>query len=175
VFSYPSIHWSLSEIAARLAQGIVALRVDPVHVVAHSLGGLATLEMLTRYPDVPVRRVVLLGTSCAGSRAAQGLARSKIGRALVGKAINQWEPEHGRVAAGRFEVGMIAGTLPLGLGQWVASLSKPHDGAVCVAETRMPGLRDHLTLRVSHSGLIVSARVMQQVVGFLEHGHFTRA
>jgi hypothetical protein len=36
-------------------------------------------------------------------------------------------------------------------------------------------LRDHLTMPVSHSALLVSARVTRQIVHFLEHGHFARA
>ena len=172
VFSYASIRRSLTDIASHLAQAIVALGTAPVHVVAHSLGGLVTLEMLSRHPELPVGRVVLLGTSCAGSRAAQGLARSKVGRAMVGAAITQWQPERGPIAAQKFEVGMIAGTLRIGLGQWVACLPRPHDGAVSVDETRMPGLRDHITVPVSHSGMILSGRVMQHIVRFLEHGRF---
>jgi len=69
---------------------------------------------------------------------------------------------------------MIAGTRRFGLGQLFTRLPAPHDGAVCVDETRLPGLRDHLSLPVSHSGMIVSARVTRQVCSFLEQGHFTR-
>ena len=173
-FSYPSIRLPLDEIASRLAQAVSALRTSPVHLVAHSLGGLVVLDMLALHPDLPIGRVVLLATPCAGSRTAQRLARWKTTRALIGKAILQWQPERGLTSAQAFEVGMIAGTRRFGLGQLFTRLPAPHDGAVCVDETRLPGLRDHLSLPVSHSGMIVSARVTRQVCSFLEQGHFTR-
>jgi hypothetical protein len=57
----------------------------------------------------------------------------------------------------------------------VLKLPQPNDGAVTVAETRLPGLRDHLVLSVTHTGLLVSARVAREVCAFLTHGHFTHA
>jgi pimeloyl-ACP methyl ester carboxylesterase len=171
-FSYSSTRLPLAEIASRLAHAVTASATPRVHLLAHSLGGLAALHMLALHRDLPVGRVVLLGTPCVSSRAAQQLGASRFGRTLIGQAILQWQPEHGIVAAQAFEIGMIAGTMPLGLGRLVARLSAPHDGAVCVDETRLPGLRDHVTMPVSHSGMIVSARVMRQVCSFLENGHF---
>ena len=174
-FSYSSTRLPLAEITSRLAHAVTACAAPRVHILAHSLGGLAALDMLAQHPDLPVARVVLLGTPCISSRAAQQLGASKLGRSLIGQAILEWQPDRGIAAAGAFEIGMIAGTMRVGLGQLVARLSAPHDGAVCVDETRLPGLRDHLTVPVSHSGMIVSTRVMRQVCNFLEHGHFARA
>jgi hypothetical protein len=38
----------------------------------------------------------------------------------------------------------------------------------------MPGLRDHLCLPLSHSGMMLSGRVAHEIRSFLELGHFTR-
>jgi pimeloyl-ACP methyl ester carboxylesterase len=174
-FSYASTRLALDEIASRLAQAVIAQQVPCVHLVAHSLGGLVVLDMLARHPDLPIGRAVLMGTPCTSSRTARQLAGSKTGRNLIGKAILQWQPQRGLAAARAFEIGMIAGTVPLGLGRLFARLPPPHDGAVCVDETRLPGLRDHLAIPVSHSGLLVSPRVTRQICSFLEQGHFTHA
>ena len=174
-FSYPSTRLALDEIASRLAHAVTALQASRVHLVAHSLGGLVVLDMLALHPGLPIGRVVLMGTPCCGSRTAQQLARTKTGRNLLGEAILQWQPERGTAAVRAFEIGMIAGTVPLGLGRLLARLPAPHDGAVCVDETRLAGLRDHLTMPVSHSGLLVSSRVTRQICNFLEQGHFARA
>ncbi|TZF82342.1 esterase/lipase family protein, partial [Cognatilysobacter lacus] len=45
------------------------MRSAPCHVVAHSLGGLVTLTALEREPDLPVLRVVCLGSPLCGSAA----------------------------------------------------------------------------------------------------------
>lgn len=174
-FSYASTHLPLDEIASRLAHAVTALQVPNVHLVGHSLGGLVVLDMLALHPDLPIGRVVLMGTPCTGSRTAQQIARSKAGRRLLGEALLQWQPERGIAAARAFEVGMIAGTVPLGLGRLLVRLPAPHDGAVCLEETQLPGLRDHLAMAVSHSGLLVSSRVARQISNFLEQGHFTHA
>jgi pimeloyl-ACP methyl ester carboxylesterase len=173
-FSYPSIRLGLDEIASRLARFVAKLQAPRAHFVGHSLGGLVVLNMLALNAQVPAGRVVLLGSPVAGSRAAEQLARSGAGRVLVGRALPDWRAERGAAVAARLEVGMIAGTVRLGLGRFVTDLPLPNDGVVCLDETRMPGLRDHLTLPLSHSGMIVSSRVARQIHNFLELGHFAR-
>ena len=51
----------------------------------------------------------------------------------------------------------------------------PHDGTVSVAETRVPGLADHVVVRASHSGLLFSDEVVRQVAGFLRGDGFEHA
>jgi pimeloyl-ACP methyl ester carboxylesterase len=174
-FSYPSIRMPLDEIASALARFVAAHGLRQPHFVAHSLGGLVVLALLARHPELAVGRVVLLGSPVAGSKAARQLARSTAGRALLGRAVLEWKPELAVAALARCEVGMIAGTVRVGLGRMLVRLPVPNDGCVCIDETRMPGLRDHLTLRLSHSAMMVSARAAGQIRHFLEHGHFAQS
>jgi len=125
-------------------------------------------------PQMPVGRVVLLGTPATGSRVAHRLARSTVARALIGRALLEWRPERGTVVAAMCDVGMIAGTLRFGIGSFLLDLPAPNDGVVCLEETRMSGLCDHLEMHLSHSGMIVSSRATNQICHFLEHGHFAR-
>jgi pimeloyl-ACP methyl ester carboxylesterase len=173
-FSYPSMRLGLDEIASRLARFIAVLNVPRAHLVGHSLGGLVVLNMLASNPPLSAGRVVLLGTPVAGSCVAEHMAHHPGGRALIGRALLDWRAERGAAAAAQFEVGMIAGTVRFGLGSLFVKLPLPNDGVVCVDETRMPGLRDHLALPVSHSGMIVSTRVAREICSFLELGHFAR-
>ena len=41
-----------------------------------------------------------------------------------------------------------------------------------MAETRIPGARDHVTLPVTHAGLLTAQAVADEVVSFLRHGAF---
>ena len=173
-FSYLSVRLGLDDIAAKLARFVAGLGEPRVHLVGHSLGGLAILDMLALHPEVPAGRIVLLGSPCMGSSAARHIARSRTGRAVVGRALLDWLPERGIAVANRFEVGMIAGTARFGVGTFLAPLTRPNDGVVCLDETRMPGLRDHLALPLTHSVLFVSPRASRQVCHFLEHGRFAR-
>ena len=163
-FGYASVAGGPDTAIPRLVE---RLRGEPVHVVAHSLGGLVTLTALERHPELPVRRVVCLGSPLCGSAAANGLPGrvwSAASAPLLRRGCAAW--------AGRPEVGMIAGNVPMGLGRYVGRFQEDNDGTVTVAETRLPGLADHTVLAASHSGLLFSADVARQAVAFLQRGRF---
>ena len=61
-----------------------------------------------------------------------------------------------------------------GLGPLFVSLPGENDGVVTVEETRIEGLRDHLVLPVSHTGMLMSEPVAAQTATFLESGGFRR-
>jgi hypothetical protein len=54
----------------------------------------------------------------------------------------------------------------------VVDFDEANDGTVAVSETRLPGAKAHIVLPVSHSGMLLSARVAHEVGQFLELGHF---
>lgn len=166
--AYPTVRGGPASAIPGLAR---AAGQGPCHLVAHSLGGLVTLTALEQHPDLPVQRVVCLGSPLCGSAAANGVARLPlVGRALgrsrdlLRAGCTPWR--------GRAEVGMVAGTLALGLGQFLGHFEGPSDGTVAVAETRLDGLADHLVVRTSHTGLVLSPVVAHQVIAFLRDGRF---
>lgn len=158
---------------ARIRQ---ALRDAPgTHVVAHSLGGLLALQALRDLPATGIGRVVCLGTPLAGSRAADGVCRRVPGgRRMLGKHLDLLLAGAGELPPS-VEVGEIAGCKPMGLGGFFAAFEGPHDGTVALAETRAPGLRDHIVIAASHSGLILSPQAVRQTVHFLRDGRFDHA
>jgi hypothetical protein len=133
------------------------------------------MHTLARFPQLPIGRVVLLGCPVTGSRAVEYLARTAAGRAIVGRALREWLPERAAAVMAAFEIGMIAGTRRFGVGSLLVPLPRPNDGVVCVDETRLPGLHDHMTLPLSHSGLIFSAYATHEIDHFLQHGHFAHS
>jgi hypothetical protein len=60
----------------------------------------------------------------------------------------------------------------MGLGRLFHRFDEDSDGTVAVSETRMPGATDHMTLPVSHTGLLMSARVAREAGAFITHGRF---
>lgn len=172
-YSYPSMKLTLDENEKRLAQYCRNLEVPRLHFVGHSLGGLIVLHLLERERGLAPGRVVLIGTPVAGSYAAERLARLPGGRAALGRSMRAWlASPRPAVDAGR-DIGVIAGRLPVGLGRIVAPrLPGPSDGVVSVAETRLPGMRDHVVLNVNHTGMLLSALVARQIGEFLRHGAF---
>jgi hypothetical protein len=77
-----------------------------------------------------------------------------------------------RIAPAGVEVGMVAGSVPHGLGALVAGFDGAHDGTVAVDETRAPWLADHVVLPVSHTAMLLSPPVLAAVLAFLASGRF---
>jgi hypothetical protein len=68
---------------------------------------------------------------------------------------------------------MIAGSRSFGLGLLLGGLGEPGDGTVAIAETRAEGLRQHLVLPVTHTGMLFSKDVAREVACFLQVGSFS--
>lgn len=172
-FSYHTVTEGMAENTRRLSRFIDQLPADTVHLVGHSLGGVLAMQMLKRFPTDKVGRVVCLGSPLVDSIAARHLDRRAWGHKILGKTMRDAVLENPlRTADASHEVGVIGGTLGLGLGLFVARLEAPHDGVVTQKETELPGLTDHLMLSVDHFGLILSRRVVDQTAHFLCHGRF---
>ena len=174
-FTYPTIVGSMSDHVRRLLDWVHAHPSERLHFVGHSLGGLVILRALQVTDDLPPGRAVLLGSPLQGSRTAQRFARLPFGRALLGGALAEecieWSP---REWSGRRDVGVIAGSMGVGIGRLFGALADAHDGTVMVEETRLPGAKDHIVVAASHTGLLLSAEVAAQTRYFLENGEFSR-
>jgi pimeloyl-ACP methyl ester carboxylesterase len=174
-FSYASVNSSVTDNAQALAKFLLETRADTLHLVGHSLGGLVILKLFEYGygKGLPPGRIVLLGSPLTGSRAARNLARLPFGRKILGRGIDEeLLNERARRWNGERELGVIAGNLRLGFGQLVGVFGGSSDGTIFVEETRLPGISQHLVLRVSHTGLPFSAAVAKQTAAFLRTGHF---
>jgi pimeloyl-ACP methyl ester carboxylesterase len=171
-FSYRSVARTVEENAALLGGFVASVPAREVHVVGHSLGGLIVLEMLAHHADPRPGRVVLMGTCVRGSHAARGLAQYPFGRLLLGKSRHALCGECAPLPRER-ELGVIAGSLSLGLGaRLFPGPEGPDDGVVWVRETELAGSTDQVVLSVSHTGMLVSPCVARQVGRFLLEGRF---
>ncbi|WP_311240209.1 MULTISPECIES: alpha/beta hydrolase [unclassified Xanthomonas] len=169
LFGYASVLGGPTQAVPRLIERLRTSRAQLL--VCHSLGGLMALQALCDAPDLPVRRVVCLGSPLCGSAAARGLARRggvwAMGRsaALLQQGFARWD--------GPVEIGQVAGCVPRGVGRWLAPLAEGSDGTVALSETRLPGLRDHCVVHASHSGLLRSPEAARQALAFLRSGRFS--
>jgi pimeloyl-ACP methyl ester carboxylesterase len=164
---------TLQENADRLASYCAALECDTLHLVGHSLGGLVALHAVACDRIAKPGRLVLAGTPFAESFSAQRLSRLPGGHTLLGKCVREWLHAAPRLATSGREIGVIAGDLSFGLGRVIApDLPAPNDGVVRVEETRVPGMRDHLVLHVSHTAMLFAPSVAHAVCAFLRHGRF---
>ncbi len=172
-FHYRSVSSTVTDAVARLQAFVKELAPAALHLVAHSLGGLVVYRFLERYPDQPPGRVVFLGVPAVASRAAVSAARLRWTLSPLGRCVaEELLTERSRRWVAPRELGIIAGTRSMGLGQFFVRFDEDSDGTVAVSETRLPGATDYLSLPVSHMGMLLSARVARETALFLKTGHF---
>jgi pimeloyl-ACP methyl ester carboxylesterase len=173
-FSYPTVRGSIAATLTQLSQFVKRIEADRIHFVGHSLGGVVLCRYFERERCERSGRVVLLGSPLAGSRSAQAVARYGWLRRVVGPLVAEEliQPCTPRRWCCERDLGLIAGTSPLGLGRFFAQFTEPSDGTVAVSETKLPGHTAHLALPVSHMGMLVSPLVARQVANFLDEGRF---
>lgn len=177
-----TLHWfryfgaseSMSDITSRLDEFVRELAVPAVHFVGHSLGGLVLYRLFERFPEQPPGRVVFLGVPCVASRAAERAASFAPVAHLMGPSVaEELLTARARRWTHRRPLGIVAGSQPLGLGQFFAHFDEDNDGTIAVSETRLPGATDSRVLPVSHLGMLLSARVAHETGLFLTEGRFS--
>ena len=173
VFSYPTRADTLDGHADQLHSFVHEHETADSHLVGHSMGGLVILNMLSRYDDLPSGRVVLMGTPVKGSNVVKRMERLPGQGFIFGKARENLLKGF-QFSPAKHETGMIRGIREFGFGQIAGKQDEPNDGSVCVSETELEGLKDTVDLEVSHSEMLISAEVAEQVDQFLLFGKFKK-
>ena len=162
--------WAMGKGVAQL------LDADTVHLVGHSFGGILIRALFHYSPPRQAGRIVTLGTPHGGSRVARHLSRHALWRRLMGSGVAQLlagTPQEW--SSPPRDIGVICGTRSFGLGRLLYSgLPRPNDGLLTVKESAFPAAREHLALPVSHTGMLFSREVADQVESFLVSGGFLR-
>jgi pimeloyl-ACP methyl ester carboxylesterase len=173
VFVYPTLHGDPASICAELAGTVRSAPGARVHLVGHSLGGAFVFRALQQCAGSITGNAVLLAAPLNGSRAARGALRFPVLRPLLGShVVHELAEPSGRAWRGPPALGAIAGSRPVGTGQFFAHFDEPNDGTVAVRETVIPGLADHIVLPHSHIGMLFAGDVAENVAYFLRQGRF---
>lgn len=188
-YSYRSMRDSIKTNSARLNHWLEKNHHPdhPIDLVGHSLGGLIIRDFVAQYPKWQIGHCVTLGTPHVGSVCADYIWRltpAVVGRSYIDALDGTVAPLPQHVT-----LGVIAGNRPYGLGQMflqyhnrkLRKSDKPplkehlaHDGTVYIEETKIEAAADHITLPVSHTGMLVNPEVAEQTKYFLVHGVFKR-
>jgi len=173
-FGYRTMAQSMDPIIEKLTRFVSRIDADRVHFVGHSLGGIVLHRYFECAKDLPPGRVVFLGSPTVKSKTAERVGSLPLFSSLIGRVVTDElvRPAGAREWRCERELGLIAGTRPVGLGRFFARFDEDCDGTIGVSETKLPGHSAHLTLPVSHMGMLLSADVARQVGEFLEHGRF---
>jgi pimeloyl-ACP methyl ester carboxylesterase len=181
--SYRSLSSDLPDIVEQLQRDLSAFQTErqgPLHIVSHSLGGLVARALIGARRPRLLGRVVMLGPPNAGSEWADLLFRMRLNRIVLGRVADHLrtrrKPDHeAMLGAVDFDLGIIAGDRALDPLFPRLVLPRPNDGKVTVAATKVAGMKDRITLPVSHTLMVNDRRVADQMLAFLATGCFMKA
>lgn len=186
--TYPSRKLPLEQLGARWLPQLLldhnAAAAPRVHFVTHSMGGIVVRLWLRACGDsLPpnLGRIVMIAPPNQGSEVPDRLCGNPlfhwftgINGARLGTGDDSLPRRISPVAfpAGA-DLGIIAGNRPVNplFAAWIGAES---DGTVSVASTRLSGMRDHIVMPHSHTGILMSRPVAAQAVHFLREGKFAR-
>lgn len=159
---------------------LMALGLEEIDVVTHSMGGLVLRWAVNHYQMPRIRRAVLIAAPNSGCWLADHL-EGKLGLGfplIFGRGGLQCrQGDRGLTSlAGLLpgtEVGIIAGGTgtPQGKRNWFKHPGDT-DGTIAVEETILPGMKDFILLNYDHTGIVLSSQTSHMVNLFLEHGVF---
>jgi pimeloyl-ACP methyl ester carboxylesterase len=149
-----------------------------IHFVTHSLGGILVRQYLNQHTIPELTRVVMLAPPNKGSQIVDKLKNVPLFGWLNGPAGKELGTDAGSLpnTLGKidFELGVIAGTTSVNL-MLSLYLPNPDDGKVSVESTKIEGMRDFISLPVSHPYIMKDEEAIAQIIHFLKQGQFVHA
>ncbi|MCP8688035.1 alpha/beta fold hydrolase [Marinobacterium sedimentorum] len=175
--SLPTLFGDMNDCVAAMATQLddITGRYRRVHYVAHSLGGLITLNFIRETRPQNVGHCVFIATPHGGSPLAQ-LASRIPGYARIFKPVAELMPTAAYDnchAQSDLSLGVIAGCRNSAL-LGKLFLSGQSDGRVEVASACAGAARETILLPYGHQDIHHRPETCAQVLAFLSHGRFSR-
>lgn len=152
-------------------------RIEKIHFITHSLGGILVRYYFSRHQLQQLGRVVMLSPPNQGSEVVDTLSGVPGFNALNGPAGLQLGTKENSVVKKLgpvdYEVGVITGNKSVNL-ILSAIIPGDDDGKVSVESAKVEGMSDYLVLAHSHPFIMRSESVIKQSLYFLRHGRFER-
>ena len=175
-FDYPSTRVGIQDSAQYLDSVIRSLDgIEQINIVVHSMGGLLVRAWLRKHNDPRIRRMVMLGVPNNGAQMADMFRRNPLFKTIFGPAGQQLitDPEGliNGLPTPKFDFGILAGSRGNIRGH-NPLIPGDDDGTVSVANTRLPGAADFITVRAMHSFIMYNEEVIDLTHRFITEGHF---
>jgi Alpha/beta hydrolase family len=176
---YPSREFPIATLAEKaIAPALANCRQYPIssiHFVTHSLGGILVRQYLSQQTIPELKRVVMLAPPNKGSQVVDNLKKLPPFGWLNGPAGQELGTDSASLpnslGAVDFDLGVIAGTTSVNL-LLSLYLPNPDDGKVSVENTKIDGMRDFISLPVSHPYIMKDEAAIAQIIHYLHHGQF---
>ena len=177
---YPSRDYTIEELAPMaIENGLQGCRandkLEKVHFVAHSLGGILLRQYLFDHTIPELGRVVMMAPPNQGSIAADKM-RNVPGYDWIngpsGRQLGKGDESVPlKLGPATFELGVIAGNRSIDP-ITSAVLPNPDDGRVAVEDTKLEGMTDFIVVEHSHAFMMRMPKTIELTVRFLKSGRF---
>jgi len=149
-----------------------------LHFVTHSLGGIIVREYIAKYPPPNLGRVVMLGPPNQGSELADFFGDNPVAGWVFGPVVAELgtgpNSKPNQLGPVEFELGVITGDHSWNpIASWM--IPGPDDGTVSVERAKVEGMKRFMVVPHTHTFIMNSDQVIDQVLFFLEHGDFSPA
>ena len=178
--SYPSQKYTIDKLSSKtIPKSLKRCKEDQrINFVTHSMGGILVRHYLSEHTISNLNHVVMLGPPNKGSEVVDKLREIPGFKAINGPAGLQLGTEQksipNKLGEADFSLGIIAGTKTINP-ILSSMLPKPNDGKVSVESTKLEGMKDHISMPVTHTLMMRNKKVIDQVLHFLKSGQFDRA
>jgi len=180
---YPSTGYPIEQLVANVAEQIKQVgieSVEKVHFVTHSMGGIITRFYLKENTLKKLGRVVMLSPPNQGSELTDSLKNNVnfVYQFFTGPAGQQLSTSSSSVpnqlGPVNFELGVITGNVSLNP-LYSYLIPGEDDGKVSVERAKVEGMQDFLIVPHSHTFIMNSREVKEQIVHFLKRGRFGKS
>lgn len=177
-WSYLSVKDGFSAQLARLEKRLPELEgYEKVHGIGHSLGGLHLRGLFGKHPELPLGRLVMLGTPNHGAGIVNQTKLSEIEIPVLQDLARDSEAIRA-LPIPNMEIGTIAGVEPfnpLNPVSWVGQkvfAGEKHDGTVEASSVQLKDAKDHTEIVANHSFLPLSREACALALHFIQYGSF---
>ncbi len=175
---YPSRKMNIEDLSEYLDRKLKSCCTDKdkkLHFVTHSLGGIIVRFYLEKHETDNLGRVVMLSPPNSGSEIVDLLKDIPIvnehtskSRIQLGTGEESIPKQFGPV---NYDLGVIAGDRSyIPLFSWI--IPGPDDGMVSVQSAQAKGMSDFIVVPHTHTFIMNSQKVIEQVITFIENGEF---
>ncbi len=177
---YPSRRQTIEASAAVIGRDVELCRSNgaaPIDFVTHSQGAIVLRQYFRDHVVADAGRMVMLAPPNHGSEIADHLHGRWWYVLATGPAGQELGTDErslpNRLGAMQQSVGVLAGTRSHE--PWFGRYFRgPNDGKVSVESTKLAGMSDFITVDVSHTFMMNSPEVQDQVAAYLANGRFRR-